>query len=567
MMVAGINIDKFNNALTGLGNRINFDQIATAATTAQSELSAVLTSKLGAAVGAIEGGFKSLTQEIDIADLASGIETVREKGIALLTDNPAGVNLKAAISDVNKTALQALTGLTNEITPGLNSLIASLPTPEAAAAAIQSVSGKNLDELQDVMKSMAPAANQALAAAATLKQSLDISGLGIAKDFGKTVSKSLASLNSYLNQGFGQPLKDLVEVTNSPLKTAVTSLIQDTGKLLPNALRLQINGLVDIGNFLGAATIVNPFSNLDLSAIETSLSSISTKLADNISNVPTALENVLPPSSVPVNNLGSNDKSWKGSSTPVVKPNSNQPGFSFTRISGQEELEAEFRTTTREITEVVVHWTEHFLDQDVGSDEIHLSHPNGIGYHYVIRKDGSIQRGRPINEQGEHAPFLNHDQYSIGVAIVGGYNCSSRTRDYSRQRSSSSINDSQWAALENLLNAFYTTVPGGNVLGHYQCTENQDEDIDPGIDMEAYIKEEFGKTNCISFHNNYPSFSILELNERNQAKQNIEALRALETDGGGAKAALTELEREYARSQGYLKVKGTSVPDVIERGV
>jgi hypothetical protein len=192
-MVAGINIDKFNNALTGLGNRINFDQIATAATTAQSELSAVLTSKLGAEVGAIEGGFKSLTQEIDIADLASGIETVREKGIALLTDNPAGVNLKAAISDVNKTALQALTGLTNEITPGLNSLIASLPTPEAAAAAIQSVSGKNLDELQDVMKSMAPAANQALAAAATLKQSLDISGLGIAKDFGKTVSKSLAS--------------------------------------------------------------------------------------------------------------------------------------------------------------------------------------------------------------------------------------------------------------------------------------------------------------------------------------------------------------------------------------
>ena len=565
-MVTGINIDKFNNALSGLGNRINFDQIATAATSAQNELSAVLTSKLGFEVGAVEGGFKALTQEIDFAELEAGITTVREKGVALLTDNPAGVNLKTTISSVNKSALEALTGLTDDITPGINSLVATLPTPEAAAAAVQNVSGKNLDELQDVMKSMAPTANQTLAASATLKQSLDATGLGIAKDFGKTVSKSLASLNSYLNQGFGQPLKDLVEVTNSPLKTAVTSLIQDTGKLLPNALRLQINGLVDIGNFLGAATIVNPFSNLDLSAIETSLSSISTKLADNISNVPTELQNTLPPSNTPVNSLGTDDKSWQGARTVVVKPNSGQVGYSFTRVSGQEELEAEFRTSTREITEVVVHWTEHFLDQDVGSDEIHASHPNGIGYHYIIRKDGSIQRGRPINIQGEHAPFLNHDQYSIGVAIVGGYNCSSGTKDYSRHRSSGSINDSQWAALENLLSAFYTTVPGGNVLGHYQCTENNNEDIDPGIDMTAYIKEEFGKTNCISFHNNYSSFSIVELNLRNAAKQKVETLLDDSVKIKATTAVLTDLEKQYARSKGYLKVSGIYVPEVIGTG-
>jgi hypothetical protein len=186
-VVTGINIDKFNNALSGLGNRINFDQIATAATSAQNELSAVLTSKLGFEVGAIEGGFKALTQEIDFAELEAGITTVREKGVALLTDNPAGVNLKTTISSVNKSALEALTGLTDDITPGINSLVATLPTPEAAAAAVQNVSGKNLDELQDVMKSMAPTANQTLAASATLKQSLDAAGLGIAKDFGKTV--------------------------------------------------------------------------------------------------------------------------------------------------------------------------------------------------------------------------------------------------------------------------------------------------------------------------------------------------------------------------------------------
>lgn len=44
----------------------------------------------------------------------------------------------------------------------------------------------------------------------------------------------------------------------------------------------------------------------------------------------------------------------------------------------------------------------------------------GIGYHYFVRKDGSIWKGRPDNAQGAHCPGKNAT--SIGVCAEGAYN-------------------------------------------------------------------------------------------------------------------------------------------------
>jgi len=41
-----------------------------------------------------------------------------------------------------------------------------------------------------------------------------------------------------------------------------------------------------------------------------------------------------------------------------------------------------------------------------------------IGYHYVIQLDGTVDKGRPIDEQGAHTKGRNHD--SIGVCYIGG---------------------------------------------------------------------------------------------------------------------------------------------------
>lgn len=44
---------------------------------------------------------------------------------------------------------------------------------------------------------------------------------------------------------------------------------------------------------------------------------------------------------------------------------------------------------------------------------------SGIGYHFVVRKDGTIERGRPIDKIGAHATGYN--SYSIGICFEGNF--------------------------------------------------------------------------------------------------------------------------------------------------
>ena len=43
----------------------------------------------------------------------------------------------------------------------------------------------------------------------------------------------------------------------------------------------------------------------------------------------------------------------------------------------------------------------------------------GCGYHYLVRKDGSIYRGRPENAEGAHC--LGYNTVSIGICFEGSY--------------------------------------------------------------------------------------------------------------------------------------------------
>lgn len=62
-------------------------------------------------------------------------------------------------------------------------------------------------------------------------------------------------------------------------------------------------------------------------------------------------------------------------------------------------------------------------DEDVSAADVHQWHLNngwaGIGYHFVIRKNGSIERGRPLNTIGAHCYGYNKD--SVGINLVGDF--------------------------------------------------------------------------------------------------------------------------------------------------
>jgi len=50
-----------------------------------------------------------------------------------------------------------------------------------------------------------------------------------------------------------------------------------------------------------------------------------------------------------------------------------------------------------------------------------------IGYHYYIRKDGTVQEGRPLNQIGAHAKGYNTG--SIGICYEGGLDANRKPKD------------------------------------------------------------------------------------------------------------------------------------------
>lgn len=78
----------------------------------------------------------------------------------------------------------------------------------------------------------------------------------------------------------------------------------------------------------------------------------------------------------------------------------------------------------RDITDmIVIHHTGNPTDDDLSAEEINESHQAqgwvGIGYHYVIRKDGMVELGRPEWAVGAHA--YGENSHTIGVHVCGNF--------------------------------------------------------------------------------------------------------------------------------------------------
>lgn len=72
---------------------------------------------------------------------------------------------------------------------------------------------------------------------------------------------------------------------------------------------------------------------------------------------------------------------------------------------------------------IVVHCADTTPTMDVTARMINQWHTrdNGwaaIGYHFVIKRDGTVEGGRPHDTQGAHASQVN--SHSIGICLAGG---------------------------------------------------------------------------------------------------------------------------------------------------
>lgn len=88
----------------------------------------------------------------------------------------------------------------------------------------------------------------------------------------------------------------------------------------------------------------------------------------------------------------------------------------------------------RQLTEIIVHCsaTQANWMAGAGTDrkvrEIDAWHRgngwNGIGYHLLIDRDGTVANGRPIERVGAHVK--GHNTGTIGVCLIGGFGSSAK---------------------------------------------------------------------------------------------------------------------------------------------
>ena len=116
----------------------------------------------------------------------------------------------------------------------------------------------------------------------------------------------------------------------------------------------------------------------------------------------------------------------------------------------------------RVITMIIIHCSAVTPDQTSSAAQIDTWHRQrgfhlGIGYHYVIRRDGTIEPGRPEWMIGAHC--VNHNAHSIGVCYEGGLDIRGQPAD--------TRTEAQKAAMRELLEELHGRYPKAVILGHH----------------------------------------------------------------------------------------------------
>ena len=115
----------------------------------------------------------------------------------------------------------------------------------------------------------------------------------------------------------------------------------------------------------------------------------------------------------------------------------------------------------RQIKEIILHCSATAEGRDYTVADIDRWHKargwRGIGYHYVIYRDGSVHPGRPVEQIGAHC--TGHNANSIGICYIGGLAADNKTPKDTRT-------PAQIQALRNLVGELKKKYPGARVHGH-----------------------------------------------------------------------------------------------------
>lgn len=117
---------------------------------------------------------------------------------------------------------------------------------------------------------------------------------------------------------------------------------------------------------------------------------------------------------------------------------------------------------------IVIHCSATPADMDIGVEKIKHWHvvENGwddVGYHYVIKRNGTLETGRDESMVGSHARAVNGT--SIGICLIGGSN---KSGDWENN-----FLPEQFDTLEQLISTLQDKYDIKKIIGHYEVDDKK----------------------------------------------------------------------------------------------
>lgn len=132
----------------------------------------------------------------------------------------------------------------------------------------------------------------------------------------------------------------------------------------------------------------------------------------------------------------------------------------------------------RKITKIIIHCSATPEGRDYTVADIDHWHKQrgwkGIGYHYVIYRDGSVHAGREVEQIGAHCTGQNAN--SIGICYIGGMTADNKKPKDTRT-------PAQKAALRDLVERLIAKYPAATVHGHREFANKACPSFDVKTDL------------------------------------------------------------------------------------
>ena len=422
----------------------------------------------------------STTIQTNLQNEISGIQRALSE---ITQDLPISSDkLSPELKSTEKSTAANITG--SEVKSNFNNIALVLPTPQATAESISAISSATKSAVSEVQLVVSGEIENALTGAlgklpgnlqgySEVFSSMNIPDLRI-PNLGNIINGGISEVIGKLNKNLNDiiapivnsPILDVLHDVNNTIgilksNLGITVNIPEGNGLANSILQRLTNGSVsDALQLMQDNPTIGIGVTADLTGFEEKLLSLQSKYGSAGAMITNLLADKLGLTNLVQQVSGLN--------------------ISFPIVNNTEEAYAELISSPTPVRRIQVSWTETYKDDLVTRETII---PQNY-YHYIILKDGTIQRSRRIGNDEE-----------IKIALVGGYNVNRGEVGVLTDRS---ITFSQTLALKLLLEQQLAALPGAEVYGVGQAAlevnSNTGSYIEPGVDIQGIIKGINGQT-------------------------------------------------------------------------